>query len=230
VYKVTIGRELEKKNTISILEWCEKRIVPVDYMPKAKLQILCGAVVHQGYVAQLGDYQYVMESDLFQFIKDNPRPVILILDQIQDTHNLGAIIRTAESVNITALVIAEKGGAEVNATVAKTSAGAIFHCPIHRTDHLITFLEKLKTAGIKILGTVMNRDKVIYKSDLTVGLAVIVGSEGKGIRKNILIHCDDQVSIPMRGSIDSLNVSVSTGIVLYEILRQRLSSSRSGEP
>jgi len=76
----------------------------------------------------------------------------------------------------------------------------------------------------------MNRDKVIYKSDLTVGLAVIVGSEGKGIRKNILIHCDDQVSIPMRGSIDSLNVSVSTGIVLYEILRQRLSSSRSGEP
>lgn len=195
-------------------------------MPKAKLQILCGAVIHQGFVAQMGEYRYVMENNLFQFIKEDPHPVILILDQIQDTHNLGAIIRTAESVRVTALVIAEKGGAEVNATVAKTSAGAIFHCPIHHAENLIVLLEKLKTAGIRIIGTVMNREKVIYKVDLTGGLAVIVGSEGKGIRKNILFHCDDQVSIPMRGSIDALNVSVSTGIVLYEILRQRLSSNR----
>ena len=194
----------------------------VDYMPKAKMQILCGAVVHQGYAAELADYKYLTEPDLLQLIGNTARPLILILDQIQDTHNLGAIIRTAESVNLTALVMAEKGGAEINATVAKTSAGAIFHCPIHRTADLFVFLETLKATGLKIVGTVMGRQNTIYQADLRTGLAVIVGSEGKGIRKNILGHCDEQVSIPMWGRIDSLNVSVSTAVILYEIIRQRL--------
>lgn len=191
-------------------------------MPKAKMQILCGAVVHQGYAAELADYKYLNEAELLQLIGNTARPLILILDQIQDTHNLGAIIRTAESVKLTALVLAEKGGAEINATVAKTSAGAIFHCPIHRTADLFVFLEKLKVTGLKIVGTVMGRQNSIYQADLRTGLAVIVGSEGKGIRKNILGHCDEQVSIPMWGRIDSLNVSVSTAVILYEIIRQRL--------
>ncbi len=220
---MTLGRELEKKNIIPVLKLCEKKGVAVDYMPKAKLQILCGAVVHQGYVARLSDYKYLNEEDFFQLLHKISQPLVLILDQIQDTHNLGAIIRTAESVNLTALVMAEKGGAEINATVAKTSAGAIFHCPIHRTPDLIVFLEKLKTTGLKIVGTVMAGQYTIYQADLNTGLAVIVGSEGKGIRKNILMHCDEQVSIPMFGRIDSLNVSVSTAVVLYEIIRQRLS-------
>lgn len=223
VQRVILGRELEKKNTLPVLNLCEKKGVKIDYMPKAKLQILCGAVVHQGYVAELADYKYLTETGLFDLIGNTAKPLILILDQIQDTHNLGAIIRTAESVNLTALVIAEKGGAEINATVAKTSAGAIFHCPIHRTADLFVFLEKLRATGLKIVGTVMGRQNTIYQADLSDALAVIVGSEGKGIRKNILGHCDEQVSIPMLGRIDSLNVSVSTAVVLFEIIRQRLS-------
>jgi 23S rRNA (guanosine2251-2'-O)-methyltransferase len=226
---VILGRELEKKNILSVLNLCEKKGVKVDYMPKAKLQILCGAVVHQGYVAELTDYKYLTESDLLHLINNSAKPLILILDQIQDTHNLGAIIRTAESVNITALVIAEKGGAEINATVAKTSAGAIFHCPIHRTADLFVFLEKLKDSGLKIVGTVMGRQNTIYQANLNAGLAVIVGSEGKGIRKNILAHCAELVSIPMLGRIDSLNVSVSTAVVLYEIIRQRMPGGITGQ-
>jgi 23S rRNA (guanosine2251-2'-O)-methyltransferase len=118
--------------------------------------------------------------------------------------------------------MAEKGGAEINATVAKTSAGAIFHCPIHRSKDLAAFLQKLKTNGLKIVGTVMSREKTIYQADFNTGLAVIMGSEGKGIRKNILGYCTEKVSIPMLGRVDSLNVSVSTAVVLYEIIRQRL--------
>jgi 23S rRNA (guanosine2251-2'-O)-methyltransferase len=226
---VILGRELEKKNILPVLNLCEKKGVKVDYMPKAKLQILCGAVVHQGYVAELTDYKYLTESDLLHLINNSAKPLILILDQIQDTHNLGAIIRTAESVNLTALVIAEKGGAEINATVAKTSAGAIFHCPIHRTADLFVFLEKLKDSGLKIVGTVMGRQNTIYQANLNAGLAVIVGSEGRGIRKNILVHCDELVSIPMLGRIDSLNVSVSTAVILYEIIRQRMPAGITGQ-
>jgi len=219
---VTIAPELEKKSIVPVLNLCTKREVPVEYMPKAKLQILCGAVVHQGIVAQLTDYKYLSTADFYHVTNSTARPVVLIMDQIQDTHNLGAIIRTAESVNITALVITAKGGAEINATVAKTSAGAVFHCPIHRTEDLIALLNNLKSNGIKIVGTARGREKTIYQTDLATGLAIIVGSEGKGVRKNILAHCDEQVSIPMHGRIESLNVSVSTGVILYEVLRQRL--------
>jgi 23S rRNA (guanosine2251-2'-O)-methyltransferase len=221
VLKVTLGTELEKKNVAPVLNLCAQRDIPVDYLPKAKLQILCGAVVHQGFVALLAEYKYLSNLDFFNLLKSKINPFILILDQIQDTHNLGAIIRTAESVNLTALVMTTGGGAEINATVAKTSAGAVFHCPIHRTEDLITLLENLKSAGLKIIGTVRGREKTIYHTDFSTSLAVVVGSEGKGIRKNILLHCDEQVSIPMYGRIDSLNVSVSTAVVLYEIVRQR---------
>jgi 23S rRNA (guanosine2251-2'-O)-methyltransferase len=212
---------LENKQISSVLSLCQQRNIPVDYMPKAKLQILCGPVVHQGFVARIADFQYLVEEDFFKTLKNQSHPLLLILDQVQDTHNLGAIIRTAESVKLTALVIAEKGGAEINATVVKTSAGAVFHCPVLRTRDLIVCLNKLKSNGIRIIGTVSGKGNMIYRTDLSGSIAIVVGSEGKGVRKNILLSCDEQVSIPMQGKLDSLNVSVSTALVLYEALRQR---------
>jgi len=150
VLRVTLGRELEQKSIQAVLTLCDKKGVAVDYMPKAKLQILCGAVVHQGYVAELTDYRYLTADDLFHLISETSRPLILILDQIQDTHNLGAIIRTAESAALTALVIAEKGGAEINATVAKTSAGAVFHCAPPATTTSTTALEPTRSSALTL--------------------------------------------------------------------------------
>jgi 23S rRNA (guanosine2251-2'-O)-methyltransferase len=220
--KIYLAKEMDKKDTYKISSLAKSKAVEIIYTRKADLQKICGPVLHQGVAANLDEYQYLSEEQLLHKISLSNEPFVLILDQIQDPHNLGAIIRTAECAGITAIILPEKGSAGVTSTVAKTSAGSVFHCPIHRAANLPAILEKLKEKKITLFAMVPHQKETIYNSDLKGPLALVVGSEGKGVRKNIQRLCDKSISIPDYGKIDSLNASVSTGIVLFEAVRQRL--------
>ena len=225
VSQVYIAREMDKKDSFKITNLAEKKSVEIVKSRKAELQKICGPVLHQGVAAKLDDYIYLDEKSIRKLMSSEKESFFLILDQIQDPHNLGAIIRTAESAGITALILPEKGSASVSPTVVKTSAGAVFHCLIHRTQDLGQMIQDLKKHKVKILATVTNRPDTIYAADLTGPVAIVVGSEGKGVRKNIQRLCDKSISIPRYGKVDSLNASVSTAVVLFEALRQRLNKN-----
>jgi 23S rRNA (guanosine2251-2'-O)-methyltransferase len=167
------------------------------------------------------EYNYINKSNLLSNINDIESPLILVLDQIQDTHNMGAIIRTAELCGVTAIIIPEKTSAEINPTVAKTSAGAIFHTHIYRTNSIDQTLDLLKSHNLKFAALMPGKKDNIYQTKLDSSLVLLVGSEGAGLRKNLLPYCDLQISIPQMGRLDSLNASVSTAVVLFEVMRQR---------
>jgi 23S rRNA (guanosine2251-2'-O)-methyltransferase len=213
--------ELEANFKNKICALAEKKRIKIEHAPKAKLQKYCGPVIHQGIIAKIEEYHYLTDDAMRLLIKKSKNPVFLILDQIQDPHNLGAIIRTAEIIGVTALVLSQKGSAAINSTVAKTSSGAIFHCPVYRSAGLFECLEWLKAHRINIFALIPGQARYIYNTDLTVPLALILGSEGKGIRKNIQKYCDEKISIPQIGRINALNVSATAAVLLFEVFRQR---------
>jgi 23S rRNA (guanosine2251-2'-O)-methyltransferase len=221
INKIVIARESDKKDIQKILNLAEKRNIDVTYERKADLQRICGPVLHQGIVAIMDEFGYLSEKHLLDTIKSSENPFVLILDQIQDPHNLGAIIRTAEIAGITAIILPEKGSASVTPTVVKTSAGTVFHCLLHRTTNLPGIMEKLRQESLTMIAMVPYRQEMIYETDLKGPLAIVVGSEGQGVRKNIQCLCDKSISIPARGKVDSLNASVSTAVVIFEAIRQR---------
>ncbi|CAN5487539.1 23S rRNA (guanosine(2251)-2'-O)-methyltransferase RlmB [soil metagenome] len=178
--------------------------------------------VSQGIIAFIKDYEYVPLKQVIEKNKDEKFPVVLLLDEITDPHNFGAIIRSAVCLNAKAIVIPRHNSAEVNHTVIKTSAGSVQHIDICRETNLYNSITYLKDNGYWVVGTDVNSGKNIYYVDFKMKTALVVGSEGKGMRKNITDACDILAKIPMSGKLDSLNVSVSTGIILSEILRQKL--------
>ena len=175
----------------------------------------------QGVIAYLGDHKYFSLEKIISLSSGKKLPLILILDSIQDPHNLGAILRTAESSGVDGVLITERSSAPINETVDKTSAGAVSHLKICRVSNLKNDLVKLKEAGFWIVGSSLKADRIYTEVDYKLPLAVIVGNEEKGIRRLTEEHCDFLVKIPMLGKIQSLNVSVSAGILLYEVIRQR---------
>jgi 23S rRNA (guanosine2251-2'-O)-methyltransferase len=221
VNKIIIAREIDKKDIRKILNFAEKKNIELTYERKANLQRISGPVLHQGIVAILDEFGYLSEKHLLDTIKSSENPFVLILDQIQDPHNLGAIIRTAEIAGLTAIILPEKGSASVTPTVVKTSAGTVFHCLLHRTTDLPGIMEKLRQESLTLIAMVPHRQEMIYETDLKGPLAIVVGSEGQGVRKNIQRLCDKSISIPARGKVDSLNASVSTAVVIFEAVRQR---------
>ena len=150
----------------------------------------------------------------------NP-PLLLALDSIQDPHNLGAIIRSAVAAGVNGLILPKDRSASITGTVIKVSAGAVFHLDICRVTNLVNSFKKLKKEGIWIFGTAKDSSQAVYETDLTVPACLVIGSEGKGLRPLVAEHCDMYISIPMRGSLDSLNASVAAGIILFETVRQR---------
>jgi 23S rRNA (guanosine2251-2'-O)-methyltransferase len=226
VRKVIVAREIEKKTIEKILRLVKNKNIELAYEKKSDFQKFCGPVLHQGVIALLKEYTYLSENDFLEKVSSLSDSLITILDQMQDPHNLGAIIRTAEIAQVTAVILPEKGSATINSTVAKTSAGAIFHCPICRTNDLRTMIRNLQKSNHTIVAMVPHRSETIYDTDLKGKLVVIIGSEGKGVRKNIQVFCDKMISIPGRGKIDSLNASVSAAIVLFEAVRQRQYESK----
>lgn len=177
--------------------------------------------ISQGVIGFIKDYQYSKLSDILDDIKDVKNPLILILDEITDPHNFGAIIRSAVCLCADAIVIPRHNSAEVNHTVIKTSSGAVKFIPIAKETNLSNTIKYLKQKGYWIVGTDSKCDKTLFEMDLKMPIGLIIGSEGSGIRNNLKNACDFLIRIPMTGKLDSLNASVSAGVILYEIFRQK---------
>ena len=151
-------------------------------------------------------------------------PLLLALDSIQDPHNLGAITRSAVAAGVNGLILPKDRSASITATVVKVSAGAVFHLPVCRVTNLVNCFSVLKETGIWIFGATRDGTRPVYDVDLTVPACLVIGSEGKGLRPLVAENCDLRISIPMQGSLDSLNASVAAGIILFEAVRQRKSN------
>jgi len=177
--------------------------------------------ISQGIIAEVRDFEYTKTTEILKTLNDKATATLIILDEIQDPHNFGAVIRTAVSAGADGIIISDKNSVKVNHTVVKTSSGATNYIKISKEPNIYKTIEVLQESKYKIIGTVLNTDENLYKFQIPDKCAVVFGSEGEGLRKNIINLCDHLVRIPMMGKIHSLNVSVSAGVVLYEILRQR---------
>jgi 23S rRNA (guanosine2251-2'-O)-methyltransferase len=191
-------------------------------VPVYKLNKVASGKNHQGVVAFLASITYHNIADVLpEVFKSGKTPLILVLDRITDVRNFGAIARSAECAGVDAIIIPSRGAAQVNGDAIKTSAGALHKIPVCKEDNLKTTLEYLKESGLTIAACTEKGSEPHYKTDLTGPLAVIMGSEEDGVSGEYIKRSDKKILIPMSGTIESLNVSVATGIVLFEVLRQR---------
>jgi len=213
----------EKKGSINkiIAKAKEKKVIIVE-KDKKQMDMMAQTENYQGVIATVPPYEYVEVEDIINEARQrNQDPFILILDGIEDPHNLGAIIRTAETAGIHGIIIPKRRAASVNSTVSKVASGALEYVKIARVNNINETINKLKKEGIWICGTAINAEKNYYNQDLTGPLAIIIGNEGKGISQLVQKNCDFLIKIPMKGKVTSLNASVSTGIIVYEALKQR---------
>jgi 23S rRNA (guanosine2251-2'-O)-methyltransferase len=216
---------VQKDNNNSVIEEIikdlENKETSISYVPVEKLNRLSKGN-HQGIVAFSSPVSLISLEDLVEnTLSKNKTPLFIILDQISDVRNFGAIIRTAECTGVDGIIIQKKGGAPLSGDTVKTSAGAIFNIPICKVDHIKDAIYYLSASNIRTLAATEKSKDTIYDIDLNVPLAVIMGSEGKGISRSILNTVDLKASLPLSGKIASLNVSVACGAILYEIIRQR---------
>ena len=217
---ITAGEKRGSINKI-IAKAKEKKIIIVE-KEKRQMDIMAGTENYQGVIAIVPPYEYVDVPDILDEAKKrNEDPFILILDGIEDTHNLGAIIRTAEAAGVHGIIIPKRRAASVNSTVSKIACGALQYMKIARVSNVTDAINKLKEQGIWICGTDVNTDKYYYNQDLTGPLAIVIGNEANGISNLVKKQCDFLVKIPIIGNMQSLNASVSTGIIVYGALRQR---------
>ena len=204
----------------------ERRIIIVE-KEKRQMQEMAQNQNYQGVIAIVPPFEYCEIEDILEETeKRNEDPFVLILDGIEDPHNLGSIIRTAETSGVHGIIIPKRRAAAVNSTVAKTSAGAVEYMKIARVTNISDAIDKLKRAGLWICGTDINTEKYYYNQDLTGPIGIVIGNEGSGMSEKVRKNCDFLVKIPMKGKVTSLNASVSTGIVIYEALKQRLNKMK----
>ena len=199
----------------------EKKVIIVQ-KDKKQMDMMAQTENYQGVIAVVPPYEYADVEDILDVAKErNEDPFILILDGIEDTHNLGAIIRTAETAGVHGIIIPKRRAAQVNSTVSKVASGALQYMKIARVNNISDTISKLKDNGVWVCGTAINAEKYYYDQSLTGPLAIVIGNEGKGISELVKRNCDFLVKIPMKGKVTSLNASVSTGIVVYEAVKQR---------
>ena len=213
----------EKNGSINkILAMARERKVIVSEVNKSKLEPMALSDNHQGVIAIVPPYEYCNIDDILECAKSkNEDPFIIILDGIEDPHNLGAIIRTAETAGVNGIIIPKRRAAGVNSTVTKVAAGAVEHMNIARVNNINEAIRYLKENDVWVCGTDIDTNKYHYNQDLTGPIAIVIGNEGFGMSKLVKENCDFLVKIPMKGKITSLNASVSAGIVVYEAVRQR---------
>lgn len=214
----------EKQGSINkILAKANERKIIVTEVDKQKFRQMSQTPNAQGIIAIVPPFDYCDVYDIIDLAKErNEDSFILILDGIEDPHNLGSIIRTAETAGVHGIIIPKRRAASVNSTVNKVSAGAVEHMKIARVNNINETINTLKKEGIWICGTDMDTNKYYYNQDLTGPLAIVIGSEGFGMSRLVKENCDFLIKIPMKGKITSLNASVSAGIVVYEAVKQRI--------
>lgn len=199
----------------------ENKVILVE-REKRQMEEMSQTQNYQGVIALVPPYEYCEVEDILQEAKQRgEEPFVLILDGIQDPHNLGSIIRTAETAGVHGIILPKRRAATVNSTVNKVSAGAVQHMKIARVTNISDTIEQLKKEGLWICGTDMNTNSNYYEQDFTGSIGIVIGNEGSGISPKVKNNCDFLVKIPMKGKITSLNASVSAGIVMYEAIRQR---------
>lgn len=193
----------------------------ISYVPVEKLNRLVKGN-HQGVVAKISPVEFAdLETVVEKTLSAQKAPLFLLLDQVDDVRNFGAIIRTAECCGVDAIIFPKKGGAPVTADTVKTSAGAIFNIPLIKVDHIKDAIYYMQASGIKVIAATEKTEDLLYSVDFAQPVALIMGNEGKGISDSVLKLADEKVKLPMLGSIGSLNVSVACGAFLYEVVRQR---------
>jgi 23S rRNA (guanosine2251-2'-O)-methyltransferase len=186
-----------------------------------EVELRCGSEAHQGVCAGVDPYPYADADELLAA----PDPVLVALDEITDPQNLGAVCRTAECAGATGVVVPERRSAEVTAAVCKASAGAVEHLPVARVRNLADFLADAKKAGCWCYGAAAGAPTPYTAPDYSGGVVLVLGAEGRGLRRRVASACDEMLSVPLRGRIESLNVSASAAVLLYAILQQRLDTS-----
>ena len=220
--KIFISETANKKALGKILDLARENGVPFSFVSSKKVEEMSVSQRSQGVVALVSTVGYsTVEEILEESRKKGRLPFIIIADEITDPHNLGAIIRTANASGADGVIIPKHRSAGINAVVAKTSAGAVYHTKIAKVASLTKTIDMLKKEGVWVFGADMDGEKSVFKADLSGALALVVGSEGKGIGKLIKEKCDFMVNIPMVGETESLNASVAAGIIMYEVLRRR---------
>ena len=208
-----------KGSLLPILAKAREKGVPIKRADSRKLAALADGVEHQGVVALVAAFPYLTLQELLERAGDTP--FLVIADEVEDPHNLGAILRTAEAAGAHGLVLPKRRGVGLTPTVVKTSAGAAAHLPVARVTNLVAAMEELKRRGVWIYGADMQGERWC-QTDLTGPLALVIGSEGRGLGRLVRERCDGILSLPMCGKVNSLNASVAAGILLYEAARQRL--------
>ena len=219
--RVYIQRGLKGASAFDLIKTLNKKEIEISYVPIEKLNRFT-VKNHQGVVATIAPIQFLSIDQLSKIVeKKKDSCQILILDQISDVRNFGAIVRTAECSGVDCIIIQSSGSAPVNGDTIKTSSGAVFNVPICKVSHIKDAIFLLKQLNIKIYGANEKAEKNIYQADFKSSQAIIMGSEGKGLSKSIVALCDELIKIPLLGKIESLNVSVACGTILYEIVRQK---------
>ena len=213
----------EKHGSINkIIALAKQKKVIINEVSKAKLNQMAQTENNQGVIAIVPPFNYCEIEDIIELAKSKKeKPFILILDGLEDPHNLGSIIRTAETAGVHGIIIPKRRAVGVNSTVAKVSAGAVEYMKIARVNNINDAIKYLKENDVWIYGTDMNSDKFYFEEDFTSGVGIVIGSEGFGMSKLVKEKSDFLIKIPMRGKITSLNASVSAGIVMYEVVKQR---------
>ncbi|AMX00516.1 23S rRNA (guanosine(2251)-2'-O)-methyltransferase RlmB [Rummeliibacillus stabekisii] len=221
INKIWIAEGVKKSGINELISMAKERGIIVQFVPKKKIDQL-SSENHQGIVASVAAYNYAELDDLFQLAKERQEdPFFIILDELEDPHNLGSIMRTADAIGAHGIIIPKRRSVSLTAVVAKASTGAIEYIPTVRVSNLAQTVEELKERGVWIAGTDAKGSVDYRKMDATLPLAVIIGSEGKGMSRILKEKCDFLYHLPMVGHVTSLNASVAASLLMYEVYRKR---------
>ncbi len=219
--KILVARGEKSGAVVGILAKARDRQIPVKEVDRTKLDFLSGSAPHQGIVALAAAKEYDTVEDIFAYAESrNEPPFIVVLDELEDPHNLGAIIRTAECTGVHGVIIPKRRSATLSYTVGKASAGAIEYMRVARVTNIPNLIDDLKARGVWVYGADMNGTDY-EQCDMSGACAVVIGNEGKGISRLVREKCDVIVSLPMKGKINSLNASVAAGVLLYHAMKGR---------
>ena len=223
INKLWIASGDREGSVAEIAALAKERGIVVQYVERTKIEALAGGHRHQGVLAYVAPVPYAELEDILKAAEaKGEAPFLVLLDELEDPHNLGALLRTADATGVHGILIPKRRSVSLYATVAKTSAGAVEYVPVARIGNIAQTLKKLKEKGFWVAGADMDGEKAYYEADLTGPLVLVVGSEGKGMSRLTKEACDFIVRMPMVGRINSLNASVAGSILMYESMRQRL--------
>ncbi|MCH5585913.1 23S rRNA (guanosine(2251)-2'-O)-methyltransferase RlmB [Shimazuella sp. AN120528] len=220
--KVWLAEGLKKKSVEDLVRQLEAQKIPYHWVPRSKVDQVAENQSHQGIAAQVSSYQYAsLEQILSTAKKKGETPFLLLLDGIVDPHNLGTVLRTADATGVHGVIIPKRRAVGLTATVAKTSAGAIEYVPVAKVTNINRTAEYLKEQGIWLVGTDGEAKQSFDSVDYNMPVALVIGNEGQGISQQLKKKCDFLVHLPMKGKVSSLNASVATGVMLYQVLQSR---------